>query len=729
MCAALIACCLALALGSGPMVRAEEAAAGRVQVAAAPSCIPKGDTQPNQAWGQLNIVRHPGGGEMPTPKSLERLIDNQTSQIALDPVRNMRLAFISGVTLEAPAGTEDWTVVETATCPPARWAGALVFDPLHEQFLLWGGTMSFDGPTNDLWVYSPRDRDWRSFQYGSDKLRRLNAGVEEAREQLETLRWDLWKTLEWEATGRQGAVESSALAARLEEIGAKIDAAATLARKLSPDLAGYEAVQAAGADKWLASAAPRLSQIHDALEEGSLGDLESGYRALMSLRADIWRAADSVQLAPPSRYFIALNYDEKRHGFMLDSTVETSFAERWIFLPSERRWERLQPAPGEAAPPAEPDGEFVLRDAASLAELQAWQAQTSAWAESIPVNTWVRAPAHGTGRPNWGRSWSSIVYDPDRRQLYYRDGGHGSYHGNVTDHYDIPTGRWFRRDVVEVPSTRIMGPYFGWGRGYSYAPWATHTYKWNLFYNPLTGHLQRRGVLTPDKSVDGDLHDYDPDQGKWSRELATLDMVGMVVPGVEDAMVGVRGWSRYSGLPSAIVTYRTADGTTTWANTGPIAFHGANRDDDYGFFYDPPRKRVVYYGGEGDKLALHALDLQAASPRWERLDVSTADGSPLPLAYREWIYIARHDMFLTMEWQQPGSKTGPKLWSFNPQTNQFRRVKFALGEGVALGGDRNDLRSSSVAAGLAYDPVSDVAFYIHAANKWPLMFAFRYEPG
>lgn len=729
--AMLIASCLALAPADALLAQAAsetETPAGTVQIAAATSCIPKGDTRPNQAWGLLNIVKHPGGGEMPTPQSLERLMPNQTSQVALDPVRNMRLAFISGVTLEAAAGTDDWTVVQTATCPPARWAGALVFDPLHEEFLLWGGTMSIEGPTNDLWVFSPRDRDWRKFEYGSDKLRRLNARVEEARDRLETLRWELWKTLEWAAAGREGAVEVSALAPRLEEIGVTIDEAASLAATLAPDLAGYEKLQAAGVGKWLASAGPKLPQVDGALAAGTLGDLESGYRALMALRADVWRAADSVQLAPPSRYFIALNYDEKRRGFTLDSTVETSFAERWIFLPSERRWERLQPAPGEAAPPAAPDGEFVLRDAASLAELQAWQAETSAWAASIPANTWVRAPAHGTGRPNWGRSWSSIIYDPDRRQIYYRGGGHGSYHGNVTDHYDIPTGRWFRSDVAEVPSTRIMGTYFGWGRGYSYAPWAGHTYKWNLFHNPLTGHLQRRGFLTPNQPADGSLHDYDPDQGKWSKDPVAGDIVGVVVPGVEEAMVSVRGWSRYNGLPSAIVTYQTASGIKKWANTGPIAFHGANRDDDYGFVYDPSRKRVMYYGGEDDKLALHALDLQAASPRWETLAVSTADGSPLPLAYREWIYVAKHDMFLTMAWQQSGSKGGPKLWSFDPKTNQFRRIEFALGEGVAVGGKWNHLRSASVSAGLAYDPVSDVAFYIHSANKSPTMFAFRYVP-
>jgi hypothetical protein len=282
--------------------------------------------------------------------------------------------------------------------------------------------------------------------------------------------------------------------------------------------------------------------------------------------------------------------------------------------------------------------------------------------------------------------------------------------------------------VEEVPDSRIMGTYFGWGRGYNYAPWSIHTYKWSLFYNPLTGHLQRRLFHTPNRPVSGNLNDYDPDQGKWSKDPVTVNIIGTVVPGIEDGLVSVRAFSRYGGLPSATVVYQTATGAKEWTNTGQLAFHGANRDDDYAFVYDPLRKRLMYYGGEGDKLALHVFDLQAAKPRWEVVPVSTADGSPIPLAYREWIYIPKHDMFLTMEWQQAGSAGPPMVWSFNPKTNEFRRVTFALGNGVVAGKKSGNLRAASVAAGLAYDPVSDVAFYIHAENNSPTMFAFRSVP-
>src|SRR3546814_287156 len=128
------------------------------------------------------------------------------------------------------------------------------------------------------------------------------------------------------------------------------------------------------------------------------------------------------------------------------------------------------------------------------------------------------------------------------RQRYYRDGGHGNYHGNITDHYDIRTGRWFRSDVEQVPDGRIMGTYFGWGRGYNYAPWAIHTYKWNLFYNPLTKHQQRRVFHTPNYPVGGNVNDYDPDQGKWAERPPTVSLVGHVIPGTTEGVLSAKGW-------------------------------------------------------------------------------------------------------------------------------------------------------------------------------------------
>jgi hypothetical protein len=689
-------------------------------------CIPKGDTDPTYLWNRLHIVRQGDGREAPTPKSLASQKKNQTGQIVLDPVRNLRVAFISGVTLEAPAGTEGWSVVQTRTCPPARWAGAMAYDPLNDEIVLWGGTMSIEGPTNDTWIYDTTKRDWRVLE-DSSPLRDLRAAVGALRDELETVRWDSWKTLEWQVTGKQGALPPPALAARLDSLDKDLAAAGALAAAADSALTGYEKSQAAGAKTWLDSAAGKLTSLGSGFQADTPDGLEGGYRALLSLRADVLSAVDSLLSAPRSRYFVSLTYDAAQQALVLGSSIGAELRDDWVYRLADRRWERLSPKPGTAVSVEPPEGEFVLRDAATVADLREWQAKTSAWAADLPPNTWVVAPANGTGRPNWGRAWSSIVYDPDREQLYYRDGGHGNYHGNITDHYDIRTGRWFRSDVEQVPDGRIMGTYFGWGRGYNYAPWAIHTYKWNLFYNPLTKHLQRRVFHTPNYPVDGNVNDYDPDQGKWSKQPLTVNLVGLVIPGTTEGVLSVKGWERYSALSSAIVGYETASGFKQWQHAGGIPFPGANHDDHFAFVFDPHRQRAMYYGGEGDKLGLYVLDVQAAKPRWTRLEISVEGAKALPRSYREWIYIPRHDVFLTMKWQNGGS-SAPAVWSFDPTTNVFRPVELALGPGVKPGAGAGNLRSPSVSAGLAYDPVSDVAFYIHAALGPPTMFAFRYVP-
>lgn len=696
---------------------------------AAPSpCVPRGAKEPTYAWDPLHIEQLPDGREVPTERSLERLQKHQTGQIALDPVRNVEVAFISGVTLEAPAGTKNWTVVQTATCPPARWAGALAYDPVNGEMVLWGGTMSIEGPTDELWLYDTTRRDWRRFEGGSDAIRDLRRRVTAARDALETLRWDAWKTLEWAVTDRTGALPVSVLAERLQTLLSDLAVAMDAAAQAESDLDGYERMQAAGVQTWLRTGREKLAAADAGLRAGSPEDLERSYRTLVSALADLLSAADSIRAAPPPRYFVTLTYDPSRQALVLGRSVGKPFPDEWIYRLPERRWERVDPPPGSPVHVPQPEGEFVLRDAPSAAELREYREKTRSWAENIPPNTWVVAPSNGPGRPNWGRTWSSIVYDPDREQLYYRDGGHGSYHGNITDHYDIRTGRWFRSDVEEVPDSRIMGTYFGWGRGYNYAPWAIHTYKWQLFYNPLTRHLQRGVFYTPNRLPPGSVHDYDPDRGRWSKDPAIVTRTGVVVPGTTDGIVSVHAWERYSGLPSATVTYETASGVKQRTDTGPIPFHGANRDDDFAFVFDPPRNRVLYYGGQGDALGLFALDLDDARPRWRKLEAFTADGGPLPPAFREWIYVARHDRFLTMEWQGSGHVGPPKVWSYDPETNEFRRVDLALGDGVKVGEGADHLRPVSPAAGLAYDPVSDIAFYIKAANRPPRMFAFRYVP-
>jgi hypothetical protein len=394
----------------------------------------------------------------------------------------------------------------------------------------------------------------------------------------------------------------------------------------------------------------------------------------------------------------------------------------WVFRPDATAAKPAEARPATPAVLPDPGADFVLRDAATVADLKKWQAERDAWVKGVPANTWAKVPTNGTGRPNWGRSWSSIVYDPDRWQIYYRDGGHGSYHGSVTDHYDLPTGRWFRSDRRYEPPWP-MGTYFGWGRSFSLAPWCVHSYKYGLYYNVLRRTLQREpGQSGGIKGIGQGVLEYDPDTGRWAREMVPVpsasNMIGgPVIPGVPDAVVCVRNFSRY-GTMSGEGWMQTADGATkTWKGLGEVP--RAWEDHAWCWSSDLKRKRVIYYGGPKDKQALFALDITAEAPKWQKLEVKGADDGKMPLSSREIVYVPRHDVFLMLA-GSPESKD-LEVWSLDAKENLFRRVPLAREPGVQT-------QDAGVSQGLQYDPVSDLCFYIAAAPGVPTMLAFRYAP-
>jgi len=440
--------------------------------------------------------------------------------------------------------------------------------------------------------------------------------------------------------------------------------------------------------------------------------------------ADEWRAFDLA--ADPGIFW--LEYDAAA-GCLVGLNLDLNKA--WLLRldPAAAKRREADSAPEVALRPI--DGEYVLRDAATLAELKEWHAQQEAWAAGVPANTWVSVPTRGTGRPNWGRSWSSIVYDPDRRQLYYRDGGHGSYHGSVTDHYDIPTGRWFRSDRRHEPPWP-MGTYFAWGRSFSLAPWAIHTYKYCLFYNPLGDRLQR--VIGQSGRLKGEgpesVLEYDPDTGLWSRGLRRLPAaVGsglgspVAVPGVPDALVGVDNFTRYN-QKNGEAWRKNADGSVErWSDLGVLP--RAYNDHYFCFFFDPKRKRVMYYGGPDDPAGqrLFALDMTAEAPKWQDLGVEPARGQKLPLSSREVVYVPRHDVFLMIAGRGGTGRGGPlRIVALDPESNTWRDVEPAVAEGV-------DIIDAGVSQGLQYDPVTDLCYFIGIAEKYRIMwYGFRYAP-
>jgi len=410
----------------------------------------------------------------------------------------------------------------------------------------------------------------------------------------------------------------------------------------------------------------------------------------------------------------------------------------------------LRSAKAEAIPPS-PEvkllpvtGPYVLRDAATVADLKKWKAETDAWVTSVPANTWVPAPTHGTGRPNWGRSWSSVVYDPDRLHLIYRDGGHGSYHGAVTDHYDIPTGRWFRSARREEPPWP-MGSYFAWGRSFRCAPWATHTYKFKLYYNPLVKRVQRLGVPAPAPSWDPargmPVNDYNPDTGRWSRDFYFVPKPAprggwFPVPGTRNRLILIPFGRRDHNLGT--VWINTGEGWKAREDVGSFPSVGYPPWEFQAVHYDPKRRRVLRMGPGHPPNHLWALDLDRPGAKWADLNATTdPPGMRLPETGRELVRIPRYDLFLMPDGTTRSSyrpdkvepRTLAELCVYDPAKNTWRRFRTKFDPRVA---DLARRKGSDRSNGMVYDPVSDLIFFIgngfpRSLNP-PTLCALRFDP-
>jgi hypothetical protein len=769
-------------------------------------------------------------------------------QLCHDPDRDVLVGITStdldgrGRTVEFDLKAKRFAAFNPEPSPPVVTAASLCYDPVNKEVVLATGGFSPVGGTDSTWLYDGTKRKWRQLE-GPAEVEEVRVPLEQAGRDLRTLRWLVWKNLEFRATDRVKRLDERALAKALAEKAAKLAgemkklggrASANAGKARRP----YHRKCLASAGGLLSAAATDLGGLDAAIKSASPGVMERLYRGKILPALDkVEHALSELAVTPEPRMSARLVYDPKTKTMICfgGDGQDHGWTDTWIYHGEGRWWERkhwqvnglggasramafdpgsgvairfqaqtkwghfkgwrmwaFDPAGGQwldlamQAPreicwlehdpvsgclvgmnsdmksraqllklnlaslkrtpagtgprpvlPA-PKGKYVLRDATTVAELRKWKGEQDGWVKAVPANTWVPVPTRGTGRPNWGRSWSSIVYDPDRLQMYYKGGGHGSYHGAVTDHYDIPTGRWFRSDRRYGPPWP-MGTYFAWGRSFSYAPWAVHTYKYGLYYNPPRKRLQRSiGQSGRMKGIGSGNVEYDPDTGCWGRRLMPVGIGGtggafgggVNVPGVPDGMISINNFTRY-GVRNGTGAYLTAEGVKRFSNLGRLP--RAWEDHCFSWFFDPKRKRVMYYGGGGagkknpdlnrKNHKLFALDVTATAPKWVDLKVRPANGSGLPLSSREVVYVPKHDRFLMVEGRAPGRQgAGLGVYALDPEANTLRKLKLARGDGVKI-------RNAGVSQGLQYDPVTDLCYYIGIAKGYRIMwYAFRYVP-
>jgi hypothetical protein len=112
----------------------------------------------------------------------------------------------------------------------------------------------------------------------------------------------------------------------------------------------------------------------------------------------------------------------------------------------------------------------------------------------LPANQWVQMPGPNVSRKGWG----SATIDTEKSVILYIGGGHSTYSGTDTAHYDIGAGRWSLSYPPEFPPFLYGTNRTVYGWAYNLHPWAEHTRRWYA-YDPVSKMMvyNRQGSIRP----------------------------------------------------------------------------------------------------------------------------------------------------------------------------------------------------------------------------------------
>jgi len=86
-------------------------------------------------------------------------------QLACDASRKKVYCFLGGQTAAYDVKAKTWKNLRSRTSPPPASWGALAFDPVKKEMLLFGGGGVYEGRPG-MWAYSPESNDWRRLKPG-----------------------------------------------------------------------------------------------------------------------------------------------------------------------------------------------------------------------------------------------------------------------------------------------------------------------------------------------------------------------------------------------------------------------------------------------------------------------------------------------------------------------------------------------------------------------------------
>ena len=382
-----------------------------------------------RTWQDLQ----PAEGPAPLSKSYKESLN--WGALCADPI-NQEIVLFGGCGLPvegAGPGTwvysqkkNAWRNLKLKVQPPARALSPMVFDPVSKKILLFGGD-GLDHLRSDTWLYDPATRTWEERTPAISPTPRFGHAL-----------LFLPKSQKLLLVGGNGYTSSTSYQAMLY-------------RRLPLEMWTYDV----GRDVWelirrteqdipLPNPTRELAAAVNNEDNLLLVTTEQGRQQ----PAATWHC--KVDASTP-------NQAETAQFGVKQGTVEYRTG------PYDPAWYQ------QDVPPA---------DATATAKVLA----------ELPVNQWTSLTCPKWPHNRMGGGWSTVAFDSDRDQILHLGGGHSSYFGNDTAHYDIRTGRW---SIACRPQFALNYNYDLSGPGpwaFNNAPWGNHNYR-AYAYDPNSQRL------------------------------------------------------------------------------------------------------------------------------------------------------------------------------------------------------------------------------------------------
>jgi len=655
-------------------------------------------------------------------------------QVAYCPPMHGLFYFTGGLTAVYNTANRRWTDLKPRHSPPPVLAGSLVYNPLAEEMILFGGGQvvekASDGKTvgyTGLWSYSLARRDWQRLDLPLIPTPRMNTRmVLDERNQVVVLFGgdsqthylaDTWifdlKSRTWRQSSKPGPPARAGHFSAYDPGSGQVVIGGGYNRQELNDMWGYDAAT----DSWR-----KLP-----------GEVPTGFY----LTADI---------APDERV-ILLATSTKTPGDRKDCDplypVRTTYAYR------------LGNSEGPAPSTAVASGPIAKIEPATRPpdpdrnQLRSIEERLKA----LPVNRWVELNPDGPQDPV--RTWGSAAFDTDRSRLLYWGGGHCGYEGNDADTFVVGENRWL--DVPgtpEVPQrmynsgngSRLGGITFGGN------PWVIHGRR-IYAYDPVskkmilaralrltTGYEPEAMASFPAERVDFEDALVKPPSSyvryaSWSLDLETGEwrLMGPTPIGLDTFVTTPKGvvaidqhwrsmlndWGydrdwRPDDDPRPLSVYRLDEKKGEWKRLGGGVPSPQNLYEQISLVYDSQRDRLLLHGGGEKRDELWAYSFPKKT--WENLKPTVEGGDPTPGGFREAVYLPGQDVMLTL------SLDG-YLWVYHPAANAWRKL------GDASLSNREMLGRFGHNRGLVYDPVHQLILLVAGRPNYggSSLFALRYR--